>query len=262
MKEPGEKIVLIGSGNVATCIALDAVRQGLRLECVWSRSMAHAEALASQVGACAADDLQALPRDAGLYVVAVKDDALDEVVEGLPRIPDGLFVHTAGCRSVDVFAGRENHYGVLYPMQSFTKGRALDFSSVPCFLEADSAESLLRLRNFAACLSDHLYEMDTPKRQLLHLAAVFASNFSNHCYVQAERLLEQAGIPFDVMLPLIDETAAKTHAMSPLKGQTGPARRGDDAAVEREGRLLDGDDALKKLYDLMSRSIKNTYNHD
>ena len=247
-------IVLIGSGNVATCIGRNARRCGMTVKSVLSRSENHARKLAGLLGAAYTTCFADLPCDADVYVVAVRDDALDDVVKELPRVDGALFIHTAGCREMDVFKGFEALYGVMYPMQSFSQGRDLDFKEIPCFLEANDEQSQRLLNVFASALSNRLYQLNTEKRKRLHLAAVFASNFTNRCFVESARLLKKIGLPFDVMLPLIDETVDKVHTLSPEDAQTGPANRGDKQAVEMEGKLID-DVLLKELYDLMSENI-------
>ena len=199
--------------------------------------------------------LEELPERADIYVIAVKDSALQEVVcQATKSRDDQLFVHTAGSMALGVFEGCCRHYGVLYPMQTFSKEQPVDFREIPLFVEATDAETLIKIRSFAESLSAHVYELSTADRRYLHLAAVFACNFVNHCYALAADVLAQKGLPFDVLLPLIDETARKVHQLHPRDAQTGPAVRGDQNVMQAQAALLDG--RAKTLYEQLSQSIQ------
>ena len=138
-------------------------------------------------------------------------------------------------------------------MQSFSKERRVDYAEIPVFIEAGDADSLAVIHNLAASVSSHVRELSTEDRKYLHLAAVFACNFTNHCYAMSAEILEQHGVPFDVMLPLIDETASKVHELHPKEAQTGPAVRYDENVINMQSALLDG--TMKSVYDLLSKSI-------
>ena len=161
---------------------------------------------------------------------------------------------------MDLFKGCCTHYGVLYPMQTFSKEREVDFHQIPLFIEASDAESLQQIRVLADSVSQHVYELSTADRRYLHLAAVFACNFANHCYTLAADVLAQKGLPFDVMLPLVDETARKVHELHPVEAQTGPAVRGDQNVLAAQSALLDG--RLRTIYNIMSDSIQDKKQHD
>ena len=152
---------------------------------------------------------------------------------------------------LSVFDGYDCHAGVLYPMQTFSMDREVNFREIPLFIEGADP----RIRAVAESLSAHVYELSTADRRYLHLAAVFACNFTNHCYALAADVLAQKGLPFDVMLPLIDETARKVHELHPTDAQTGPAVRGDQNVMDAQSALLD--DRLATIYMLMSESIKD-----
>lgn len=250
------KLQIIGAGNLATNLALSARDCGHEIVGVVSRTAAHALELARLADCPWSTSVDAISDEVEICVIAVSDDALPHVISTLPRREGTLFVHTAGSQPMSIFDGRERMCGVWYPMQSFSKQRRVNFKNISCFLEANTPEASERLRQFAYSLSDNLYQLPTPQRQMLHLAAVFASNFSNHCYTLASQLAQQAGVPFSALLPLIDETTAKVHQLSPLDAQTGPARRGDREGVAREGRLLQGQPDLMAIYALLNRSIE------
>lgn len=156
---------------------------------------------------------------------------------------------------MDVFRGHAHRYGVLYPMQTFSKDCPVDFKEIPVFVEASAPDVLAQTEQLARSVSDRVEEMSTERRRRLHLAAVFACNFVNHCYALAADVLGRDGIPFDVMWPLIDETARKVHRLSPVEAQTGPAVRYDRNVMDRQCAMLDGEPERKALYEMMSRSI-------
>jgi len=143
---------------------------------------------------------------------------------------------------------------VLYPMQTFSKSREVDFREIPCFIEASDATSLTIVRQLADKISDNVTELSSEKRKYLHLAAVFACNMVNHCYHLAEKTLMNAGLDFNVMLPLITETAKKVSDLSPSKAQTGPMVRNDTGVMKRQMELID-DELTREIYRLMSKSI-------
>lgn len=193
------------------------------------------------------------PPQADAIIIAVKDDAIDAVAAAIGDY-EGVALHTAGSVPMSIFSGNVKHYGVLYPMQTFTKGREVDFRSVHCFIEGSDDTAYKVIREVAESISDNVHDMTSDNRRYLHLAAVFACNFTNHCYTLAADILEKRGIPFDTLLPLIDETAAKVHAVHPAAAQTGPAIRYDETIINAHIALLD-DEMKAAIYELLSQSI-------
>ena len=231
------EIALIGRGRVATHMGKALLKAGHQLTSVNSRTLAE------------------LPQDADVYIIAVKDSALQEVISKVTKGREGqLFLHTAGSMPLSVFEGYADNAGVLYPMQTFSMDREVDFREIPLFIEASDAASLQQIRALADSISQHVYELSTADRKYLHLAAVFACNFANHCYTLAADVLQKKGLPFDVMLPLVDETARKVHELHPTEAQTGPAVRGDQNVMQAQAALLDG--KAKEIYELLSQSIQ------
>ena len=222
---------------------------------VYSRTAESAERLAALLHSDATTSLSEVKDGADLYIVAVKDSVLADVAGQLAKgHPDRWLVHTAGSMPMDTLPTRRR--GVLYPMQTFSKEREVDFREIPCFIEASDAADRERLKALAQTLSDKVYEAGSEQRKYLHLAAVFCCNFVNHCYALSEMLLkEKGGIPFDVMLPLIDETARKVHSLSPRRAQTGPAVRWDTNVMEKQLQLLQGEPELQDIYNILSKSI-------
>ena len=270
------KIVLIGAGNLATHLGKALRAAGHDMLQVFSRTMQSAETLASLLDAEPLTDIAQVRDDADVYIFSVKDSALVQLVAQLCRHEaDGLgedgavnalrkakkgehervFLHTAGSMPMSVFKGMTQHYGVLYPMQTFSKQREVDFSIIPCFVEANDEFAQKQIEGLAREISGRVYQLSSEDRKYLHLSAVFACNFANHCYAISQELLEEHGIPFDVMLPLINETAAKVHEMMPKDAQTGPAVRYDENVIDKQSKLLENHPHFKKVYDSMSKSI-------
>lgn len=255
------KIILIGAGNLATSLGKALLDAGHDILQVFSRTIESAAKLADLCEAAPVNDISKVRDDADLYVLSVKDSALAELI---PRLCKGkeshVFVHTAGSVSMDIFQGMAIHYGVFYPMQTFSKSRLVDFENIPCFVEGSDEFSLHLLDSLARELSNSVYHLSSADRKYLHLSAVFACNFVNHCYAISQDILGKHGIPFDVMLPLIDETARKIHEMSPIDAQTGPAVRYDGNVMREQSLLLRDNPMLKEIYDRMSMSIHRMAN--
>lgn len=249
------KIVLIGAGNLATHLGKALHAAGHDMVQVFSRTMQSAETLASLLDAEPLTDMAQVRDDADVYIFSVKDSALEQLISQLCGGEKKVFLHTAGSMPMSVFRGKALHYGVLYPMQTFSKQREVDFSIIPCFIEANDEFALKQIEGLAGKISHRVFQLSSEDRKYLHLSAVFACNFANHCYAASQELLQQHGIPFDVMLPLIDETAAKVHGMTPKEAQTGPAVRYDENVIGKQIQLLENQPYFQKIYDCMSKSI-------
>ena len=249
------KIVLIGAGNLATHLGKALHAAGHDMVQVFSRTMQSAETLASLLDAEPLTDISQVRDDADVYIFSVKDSALEQLISQLCGGEKKVFLHTAGSMPMSVFRGKALHYGVLYPMQTFSKQREVDFSIIPCFIEANDEFALKQIEGLAGQISHRVFQLSSEDRKYLHLSAVFACNFANHCYAASQELLQQHGIPFDVMLPLIDETAAKVHGMTPKDAQTGPAVRYDENVIGKQIQLLENQPYFQKIYDSMSKSI-------
>ncbi|WP_315319330.1 DUF2520 domain-containing protein [Prevotella aurantiaca] len=250
------KIALIGAGNLATVLGHALYNAKHDIVQVYSRTMAAAKQLAERLNAVPTDDLETITNDADLYIIALKDSVLDEVIGKIcPNRSEKLFVHTAGSMPIDVFRGRTKRYGVLYPMQTFSKTRIVDFRNIPVFVEANSISTMQTIIEIAQSVSNNVQELSSADRRHLHLAAVWACNYVNHCYDLAAEVLQKVGLPFDVMLPLTDETARKIHELSPREAQTGPAIRYDENIIEAQMQLMNDNPKAQKIYELMAKSI-------
>jgi len=256
--ETSKRIVLIGAGNVATHLGMGLQKAGWQVVQVYSRTEASASELAIRLGVPFVTSLEAVCTDADVYLVMVKDAALQELIPAVVKGREGaLFVHTAGSMPMKVWENDARRYGVLYPMQTFSKAREVDFASVSFFVEANGEWELSLLKEMASSLSPKVYEATSAQRTYLHMAAVFACNFANHMYALSAHLLEKNGLPFDAMLPLIDETARKVHGLHPREAQTGPAVRRDENVMNKHLEMLAEEPELKELYEKISCSISN-----
>jgi len=249
-----KRVVIIGSGNVATSLA-----HGLVARCevaqIYSRQMAHAQALADAVGCKnATDDLTALVPDADAYIIAVRDDAIADVIAATPD-NGALWVHTSGSKPIDLFAGHRSRYGVLYPMQSFSRQVVTPLDEVHFFIEACDNTTLSDVLTLGELLSCNVQEASSDQRRQLHVAAVFCCNFANHLWTLADEVLSEAGLPFDAMKPLIRTTVEKLDHLSPAQSQTGPAVRHDTQVIDSHLAMLDGD--KRDIYRLLTDSIIN-----
>lgn len=252
-------ISFVGSGNVATHLARAFYAAGHEIAGIYSRSQAMAEMLARQVGAEAVTDVRHLPAS-DVYIFAVKDSVLPSLANQFAEIGgDSLLVHTAGSLPLSVFGRKVRHCAVLYPLQTFSKARVVDMRSVPCFVEGNNEESLRLVTDLARSISEHVEELDGDKRCYLHLSAVFACNFVNHCYAIAADILERQGLDARVLQPLIAETAAKARDMSPREAQTGPAVRFDQQVMSAHEKMLAGNVSRAAIYMLMSNSVHDFY---
>jgi predicted short-subunit dehydrogenase-like oxidoreductase (DUF2520 family) len=251
------QIVFIGAGNLATNLAKALYRQGFRISQVYSRTESNARELANAVEAEWTDALENVSKDGEIYFVCLTDTAL---IELLPKIVmnknnNALFVHTAGSIPMDIWKGQAEYYGVVYPMQTFSKQIEVDFSEIPIFIEASDEEVHDKLKAIVLTLSKKIYDASSEQRKILHLAAVFTCNFTNHMYALAADLLNRYHLPFEVMLPLVDETARKVHQLPPVATQTGPAMRNDEDVMNGHLKLLKDEPEIKELYELISKSI-------
>ncbi len=251
-------IVLVGAGNLATNLGLALKQAGFPILQVYSRSEESASALAGRLGCEATTNPEKLTADAELYIAALKDSALETLLPEMLRGREERFwVHTAGSLPLSLWerVPGVKRYGVFYPMQTFSKARRVDFRSIPILLEANAPAQMNLLREIASTLSGNVREATSRQRQAIHLAAVFACNFTNHCYALAEKLLAAQGLPFELLQPLIDETARKVHELAPQEAQTGPAIRYDENVIGKHLEALSHEPQMQELYRLLSRSI-------
>lgn len=250
-------IVCIGSGNVATHLAIAFKSMGAEILQVWSHDHKNAEILAALTKARSFQQWSDLDRSADCYIIAVKDDAIPEIATHLTGVK-GIVVHTSGATLIDSLIGAGSGHGVLYPLQTFSKTKAVDLTRVPFCIEGDRPETLEKISAIAHLLSSQVAVVNSEQRKILHLAAVFACNFTNHLYQLSSELLEKHQLKFDLLKPLIMETAEKIQSALPRNVQTGPAVRNDIETMKKHLALLGDSPALQQLYITLSNSIKKT----
>jgi len=220
------KIAIIGAGSVGTNLHHAFELKGIKTELV------HARPLTADLEA-----VRALPA-ADCYIYAVADHALKAVVSKVSA-PQALHLHTSGSMPIDVFGPDKPHAGILYFFQSFSREVLIDdWSGIPCFIEGHNIDDIAAIYSLAQCLTSRIYEANQHDRERLHIAGVFANNYTNLMYRIASEILQDTQIPFNALLPLIDQTAAKMHSMKPLDAQTGPAKRGDKEVMNHHLEIL------------------------
>jgi predicted short-subunit dehydrogenase-like oxidoreductase (DUF2520 family) len=254
------KIVIIGSGNVATVLGRRMGQSGHEIMQVFSRNGEHAVPLADELGCPWSAEWTEISHAAELYLVAISDDALAGLGERL-ALPGKLVVHTAGAISRNVLRGVTENYGVLYPLQSLRAAiRAIP--EIPLLVDGNDPVTLERISDFARTISGQVQVADDKTRLKLHLAGVIVNNFSNHLYALTAAFCRQEGIAFDLLLPLIGETAGRLAHTDPRDAQTGPAIRGDRATIGEHLKLLDNYKDIKELYKLMTFQIQELHKKD
>lgn len=247
-----KKIVIIGAGNVATHIASELFNKGFEICQIFNRTLSNAVVLANKVEADAIDDASYMVKDADLYIISLSDGVINDFVNQIYFEPK-LIVHTAGSIHINVLDKFKN-YGVFYPLQTFTKGRKLNFKTIPICIEANNEDSKKTLQQLAEKLSNNIHDLSSEQRKQCHLAAVVANNFTNHFYSIANEILKAKGISFDIIRPLILETANKVQELSPIESQTGPAVRNNLKVIDDHKKQLPTPE-LEKLYSFVSQSI-------
>lgn len=253
-----KKVVILGSGNVATHLSVALKKADYSIIQVYSRSELNAATLAKNLDCCFTTSINELNNSADYYIYALTDSVLADVINQV-EIYSGIHLHTAGSVTIDVFRQKFKHFAVLYPLQTFSKQKEVDFSRVPLFIEASDDYTTNSVRYLAEKLSEKCYLANSEQRLKLHIAAVFACNFSNYFYNIAAGLLHESKIPFDVLKPLILETALKIQTLHPAEAQTGPARRNDITTMESHLNLLN-DKVLHETYQSLSEQISKLYN--
>lgn len=250
-------VAIIGAGNVATHLAMALAKTADVVQIV-SRHGHTARQLAEHIGPRCShsgniDDLTAV---ADFYIIAAHDDAIAEIAESTPDYP-GIWAHTSGSVSAEVFSGNKSSFGVFYPLQTFSRELEVDVRRVPFFIEGNSDESALALRALALRIADNVMNADSERRRLLHVAAVFACNFVNLMWMEADTLLRRDGLDIRFLMPLIETTLNKLHTLPPREAMTGPGRRGDIDVIHSHESMLSG--RSRDIYRLLSDTILETY---
>ncbi|MBC7401249.1 MAG: DUF2520 domain-containing protein [Mucilaginibacter sp.] len=248
------RITIIGSGNVATHLAAAFKNAGHRIVQVYSRDMQNAALLAYHVKAEPIDNLSQIDSETDIFIISIKDDAIGLVAEQLAPYQK-LMVHTSGATDLYALLAFSDNVGVFYPLQTFSKAKDVNFRTVPLCIEAADQAIAKGLKELAHTISNSVNDIDSPQRKTLHLAAVLACNFPNYLYSIAQQILAKHDLSFDLIRPLILETAEKVQNSLPASVQTGPAVRNDETTMNNHLQLLQDNPDLQQLYTLLSQGI-------
>lgn len=255
LKTTTYKIALIGAGNVATQLGLALKESKHTIVQVYSKQISSSETLAKLLKCEHTNIPEKIDRTADIYIIAVNDDAIIAVVKQL-KLSDQIVVHTSGSVDIKVLKSASKNYGVFYPLQTFSKTKKAEFKNIPICLEANNTSTLKVLESIGKSISNNVQSINSEQRKTIHVAAVFACNFTNHFYSIASDILQSQKLSLDILKPLIEETASKIKNNSPAKMQTGPAIRGDKKTMEAHLKLISSKE-YKQLYKLVSKSIKD-----
>ncbi|WP_273776855.1 Rossmann-like and DUF2520 domain-containing protein [Acinetobacter sp. GSS19] len=256
------KISIIGTGRVAHHLAQKLNLVGQTIVQIYGRDLVKAQALADRVAAQGITDYASL-QSVDLVVIAVSDSAIADVIDKVHRyIPDSLIVHTSGSTELQVLSQKHQRSGVFYPLQTFSLQREIDWLNTPIFVEAVVEADQQALNDLAQQLSDRVYIYSSQQRLSLHLAAVFACNFSNYCYDLAKQIIDQQQVDFSLLYPLMLETAYKATQHEPQHMQTGPAMRGDKKILNLHQAMLSQQPELQRIYRLMSDGIMQRHHSE
>ena len=247
------KVCIIGGGNVAFHLAYQFIETDqVQLVQLYNRTICKLNPFLNSVSIT--DDLNTLA-EADIYIIASSDVAIHEISNQLP-FNNRLVVHTSGSEEL-LSLSNKNRRGVFYPLQSLSKSKPIDFSEIPICIEAENDKDLVLLHTLASALSSKVYNISSEQRKYLHVSAVFVNNFVNHLYHIASQICVKKEIAFEILMPLIKETADKINYLSPKLAQTGPAIRNDNLTIENHLKLLSTKE--KEIYQLLTSSIKDVY---
>jgi predicted short-subunit dehydrogenase-like oxidoreductase (DUF2520 family) len=249
----------IGAGNLATHLSKAFKNRGFEISQVYSRTRLSAKELAKELSVNYVTSADEIDVNSDIFFVALKDSAVDEVLSQI-NFGNKLIVHCSGSLPLSALNKYSENIGVFYPLQTFSKEREVDFSEIPIFIESNSIKNEELLFNLAREISGSVSVLNSEKRKTLHISAVFACNFVNYFYSVAADILKSKDIPFEVLKPLILETARKVQDIEPEKAQTGPAVRFDENIINEHLNELKAFPEYKQLYMSISKSIFDRYN--
>lgn len=250
-----KQIVLIGAGNVAWHLGQSLKQEGYLISQVFSRTKSKAEKLAKKLNCSSTTHLGRIYSKADLYIIAVHDDAIAKVAQKISsRVKGALVVHTSGSYSSKILAPYFSRYGNFYPLQTFSIHRAISFKGIPIFIQSNRKADRKKLWDIGSKLSKNVHDLQDQQKPNLHLAAVIANNFTNHLLGHAKEILGAQNLPFEAIVPLLEETINKLKVMDAQKAQTGPAKRGDVQVLQNHIELIQKEE-FKYLYKKLSSSI-------
>ena len=243
---------ILGTGNIAWHFAHQLHAHGYRINCIYNHRLENAQQLAEKFNCRYTDQPSAIPHS-DLYLLAVKDDSYQQLISEIIG-NEAVYVHASGCLDMEILKPLSPNYGVLYPFQTLTKSKEISFQEVPLCIEASNEFTLHVLSDLAKKLQSPCYTVTSQQRAYLHLAGVFACNFTNALYGIAKQIAEQQQIDFEIIKPLIAETARKIKTLSPAEAQTGPAKRNDLIIMQKHTEMLINP-TWKEIYKLVSKTI-------
>lgn len=249
-------IVILGAGNVAFHLTRALIENTCNVRQIFNRTLEHAREIGEANRISYTDKISEIEK-ADIYIIASADSGIEEFSHYIPY-DDVLVVHTSGSSPMSILKG-DYRKGVFYPLQTFSKERTMRYDNIPFFIEAENSEDLKKLNELGNRISNEVHELNFASRMQVHMTGVWANNFVNHLYYIAGNICEQNNVPFDVLLPLIQETANKVIEMSPKDAQTGPAKRGDQVIIDRHLEALQNDSRLLQIYQILTDSIKRVY---
>jgi predicted short-subunit dehydrogenase-like oxidoreductase (DUF2520 family) len=253
-------ISFAGAGRVASSLCMEMYRAGHKIELIVSESEKHGGPLAGSCKAQWSNDLK-YSDSTDIIIVAVPDHRLAEVLHTISSVDETLIVHTAGSFGLEVFPEKIKRKAVFYPLQTFSRERRVVFKDLPVMIESPDKYSSEILENLSQSIGTKVHFTNTEQRRMLHLAAIFVCNFTNHLLRAGKEVALRAGFPFEVLRPLIEETYSKAMAVGPEKGQTGPAVRNDLNTIEKHLELLSFSPELQMIYNEMTQSIIKYYDY-
>lgn len=248
-------ITLIGAGNVATHVGKALNNKGFIINQVYSKTIENATNLAILLNTKACNKIDEIDSESDIYIVCIKDDLINTILSQI-NFKHKLIVHTSGSINLDIFATNGFlNFGIVYPLQSFSKSKEINLTNVPFCIEANTPENENLLIAFTKNLTKNVHLINSEQRKKIHLAAVFACNFSNYMYTIANDILAKNNIDFELLKPLIIETANKISNDTPKSMQTGPAKRNDAAVIKNHLQLLADSPSYQDIYKLITENI-------
>jgi len=260
-RQSNTTVCFIGAGNLAWHLAPALDNTDFAVREVYSRNPKHAQTLVEKLyqadAKCSLDFSESHCR---IFVLAITDDSIASVVQELILPDDAILIHTSGSQPLSILEYAATPFtGVYYPLQTFTKSRKLNFNEVPIFIESDDASTQKVLVNMAKAVSSNVHTISSEKRKALHVAAVFASNFTNHMLTLAQEVASNRKLDFEFLKPLVIETVNKAMTLGPVNSQTGPAKRGDLQILDEHFEFLSDDESMAELYKIISQDIIDRY---
>lgn len=261
LEENGVSVSFIGSGNLAWHLAPALDNTDFAVKEVFSLHQKNAKALTERLyQAEVKSSLDFSSSSSRLFIISVNDDAIQDIAQDIVLPPDSIVVHTSGSQTMGVlgYTGTEN-IGVFYPLQTFTKTQKVDFKEIPILIESENSDTERILMKMGKAISKKVYKVSSQNRKSMHVAAVFASNFTNHMITIAQEILEAKGLDLELLKPLIVETINKSLAIGPEQAQTGPAKRGDLEILDKHIEFLQSDEKISEIYRVISQHILDKY---